>query len=417
MREDRDGRLRESPDARDVRLRESPEARDVRLRESPEARDLRLRESPEALGGRLRESPEARGRGTGLNPSGRFERMSVEVDPDWLDEETGPDVLHPRPKTEYWVDSSREILAKNDSPDIPFTYSVNPYRGCEHGCSYCYARPYHEYLGLSAGLDFESRILVKQDAPRLLEAHLSKPSWQPQSVAMSGVTDCYQPIERKLRLTRGCLEVFLRFRNPVGLITKSASITQDLDILRELASLNLARASLSITTLDPELSRRMEPRASTPEKRLEAIEQLAAAGVPVGVNVAPVIPGLNDHEVPAILQAAAARGATVAGFIMLRLPYGVQDIFTDWLRRHYPDRADKVLHAIQSIRGGKLNATGFGTRMVGEGLRAELIDRLFSLHCERLGLNAKRAPLSSDKFRRPGPQQQELFGGGGERHA
>jgi DNA repair photolyase len=364
----------------------------------------------EGRDGRLRESPEAKGRGTGLNPSGRFERLSVEVDPEWLDEETGPDTLHPRPKTQYWVDNSKEILARNDSPDIPFTFSVNPYRGCEHGCSYCYARPYHEYLGLSAGLDFESRILVKPEAPRLLEASLAAPGWQPQSVAMSGVTDCYQPIERKLRLTRGCLEVFLRFRNPVGIITKSAQVTQDLDLLRELAAANLARVTLSITTLDGELARRMEPRASTPEKRLEAIEQLAAAGVPVGVNVAPVIPGLNDHEVPAILQAAAARGATVAGFILLRLPYGVKDIFTEWLERNYPERARKVLHAVESVHGGKLNSTGFGVRMVGEGLRAELIERIFSLHCERLGLNTRRAPLSTDKFRRPGPEQQELFG-------
>jgi DNA repair photolyase len=291
---------------------------------------------------------------------------------------------------------------------VPFTYSVNPYRGCEHGCTYCYARPYHEYLGLSAGLDFESRILVKPDAPKLLEAALMSPKWQPQSVAMSGVTDCYQPIERKLRITRGCLEVFLRFGNPVGIITKNAAVTQDLELLKELAKRNLVRVNLSITTLDPELHRRMEPRASTPAKRLEAIEQLAAAGVNVGVNAAPMIPGLNDHEMPMILQEAAKRGATRAGFIMVRLPYGVKDIFVEWLRRCYPDRADKVIHAIQSMRGGKLNDGGFGMRMTGEGLRAELVDKMFALHAERLGLNTIAKPLSTEHFRRPGNEQQTL---------
>jgi DNA repair photolyase len=350
-----------------------------------------------------------RGRGTGLNPSGRFEPLRIEVDPEWLDEETGPDTLYPRPKTEYWIDTTREIVTANDSPDIPFTYSVNPYRGCEHGCSYCYARPYHEYLGLSAGLDFESRIMVKPEAPRLLAERMASPRWQPQPVAMSGVTDCYQPIERKLRITRGCLEVFLRFGNPVGIVTKSAQVVQDLELLRELAHKNLVFVTLSVTTLDPDLARRMEPRASTPAKRLEAVERLAAAGVPVGVNTAPIIPGLNDHEMPEILQEAARRGATGAGYVMLRLPYGVKDIFADWLLRQYPDKAERVIHAIKSVRGGKLNTAGFGARMLGEGPRAELVERMFHIQCERLGLNQRRWRLTTEHFRQSGGHQLGLF--------
>ena len=354
-------------------------------------------------------TPQARGRGTAQNAAGRFERLAVDFDAGWLDGETGPEALRPRVKTEYFVDQSRQIVTSNDSPDVPFTFSVNPYRGCEHGCSYCYARPYHEYLGLSAGLDFESKIMVKPDAPRLLEEFLRAPKWKPEAIALSGVTDCYQPAERKLLITRGCLEVLSRFGNPVGVITKSALVTRDADLLTEMASRNLARVTLSITTLDPELARRLEPRASSPARRLEAIATLAQAGIPVGVAVAPLIPGLNEHEAPAILKAAADAGATAAGFIMLRLPYGVKDIFQGWLEEHYPQRADKVLSAIRSVRGGDLTATGFGTRMTGEGPRADVLERLFAIHAERLGLNRRRPALSTKHFRPPGPRQQELF--------
>jgi DNA repair photolyase len=348
--------------------------------------------------------PARKGRGTTLNPTNRFEPIAIDFDPEWL--ESGETVSN---ETIYYNDSTRTILSKNDSPDIGFVHGLNPYRGCEHGCIYCYARPSHEYFGLSSGLDFETKIMVKREAPRLLAETFQSRNWQPQVIALSGNTDCYQPVERKLQITRGCLEVFLRFRNPVGIITKNALILRDLDLLQGLAALHLVHVALSITTLDHQLCRNMEPRTSSPEKRLEALAQLATAGIPTSVNVAPIIPGLNDHEMPAILDAAAERGATGAGFIMLRLPYALKELFENWLRTHVPDRAAKVLNAIRDMRNGNLNDPRFGTRMSGEGERAEAIARMFEVMCQKYGFNRRWEPLRTDLFRRSAGMQQELF--------
>jgi DNA repair photolyase len=347
------------------------------------------------------ESP--RGRGTGLNPANRFEEIAYE----W--EESADPAEKPAPVTRFFRDNSKSILVKNDSPDIPFTWSLNPYRGCEHGCVYCYARPYHEYLGLSSGLDFESMIFVKQDAPSLLARELAKPSWEPESIALGGVTDVYQPIERKLEITRGCLQVLADARHPCGLVTKNALVTRDIDVLSELARWDCVRVFLSLTTLDAELARRMEPRASTPVRRLEAVRALAKAGIPVGVMTAPMILGLNDHEMPKLLEAAAEAGAAHAGYVALRLPHQLGPLFEDWLRRHYPDRKEKVLNQIRSARGGKLNDPRFGSRMRGEGIFADHIASLFRVTCKRLGLNRERAPRRTDHFRRPLGDQLRLI--------
>jgi DNA repair photolyase len=340
-----------------------------------------------------------RGRGTSNNPANRFETLHVERE----------DPLEER-RTEFLVDASRSIVSYNDSPDLGFNASVNPYRGCEHGCSYCYARPSHEYAGFSAGLDFESKILVKKNAPELLRKEMSSKSWKPQIVIMSGVTDPYQPIERKLELTRRCLEVFAEFHNPVALITKNALIQRDADILGKMALEKTASATVSITTLDPELQRKLEPRASTPKNRLDAISILAGAGVPVGVNVAPIIPGINDHEIPAILEAAKAAGATRAGYVFIRLPFGVKDIFSDWLSEHYPDRKEKVLNQIKESRGGKLYDSAFGSRGRGDGAFADTINMLFNASLLRYGYTGRpRDTLTSEHFKRPGGPQLELF--------
>ncbi|MBI5202427.1 MAG: PA0069 family radical SAM protein [Elusimicrobia bacterium] len=335
------------------------------------------------------------GRGASGNPPNRFEKIDYQPDPD------APDDERPDPRTVYYRDRSRTIIATNDSPDVPFEASLNPYRGCEHGCAYCYARPTHEYLGLSAGLDFETRILVKEDAPELLRRELSSPKWTPKEVAMSGVTDCYQPVERKLEVTRRCLQVFAEFRNPVGVITKNALVARDADILGDLAKDDAAAAYLSITTLDRELARTLEPRASTPENRLQAIRELARAGVPVGVMVAPLIPGLNDHEMPAILEAAAQAGATSAGMVLLRLPYGVTGIFEKWLDQHYPARKEKVLNQLRESRGGKLYDGAFGSRMRGWGILAGHYEALFAVAKKRAGLTQRGASLSTEAFRKP----------------
>ncbi len=351
----------------------------------------------------MTEAHPIKGRGTALNPGNRFEKLRVEIDPEWLEQEGLPAA-----PTTYFIDNSYSILSKNDSPDVGFTYGLNPYRGCEHGCIYCYARPSHEYLGWSSGLDFETKILVKPQAPALLEQELRKPGWRPQVIALSGNTDCYQIAERRLRLTRGCLEVLLRFRNPTAIITKNALILRDLDLLRELARRHLVAVTISITTLDNQLCRKMEPRTSAPEKRLAAIARLAAAGIPVGVNFAPVIPGLNDHEMAAVLAAAAERGATSAGYVMLRLPHAVKELFTNWLAVHYPERAAKVLHALTEMRQGKLNDPCFGSRMTGAGERAGMIARLFEVCCQKYGLNQNHSPLATAHFRRPSAQA-DLF--------
>jgi DNA repair photolyase len=341
-----------------------------------------------------------KGRGAAENPPNRFERLAYEPDPEISGDESSS------PRTILFRDSTRSIVASNNSPDVGFDVSVNPYRGCETGCPYCYARPTHEYLGFSAGLDFESRIMVKEDAPELLRKELASPRWQPQPISMSGVTDPYQPIERKLCVTRRCLEVLAEFRNPVVMITKSALITRDVDLLAELARHDAAAAILSITTLDPELARVMEPRAATPERRLEAIRALAEAGIPVGVFAAPIIPALNDHEIPAILAAAAAAGATFAGFTIVRLPGAVAEIFEEWLERHRPDRKEKILNRLRSMRGGELNDSRFGTRMRGEGAFAAQIRGLFTIAKKKAGLDRPMPDLSIAAFRRPAPGGQ-----------
>ncbi|HEY0512210.1 MAG TPA: PA0069 family radical SAM protein [Thermoanaerobaculia bacterium] len=344
-----------------------------------------------------------KGRGAMGNPKNRFETLEVERDEEVL----GPE----RVETELLRDTSRSVIAYNDSPDVGFDASVNPYRGCEHGCVYCYARPFHEYLGFSAGLDFESRILVKQDAPELLRKELSSPKWKPQTLAMSGVTDCYQPAERRLGITRRCLEVLAEFRNPVGVITKNELVTRDIDILQELATHQAAVVMLSITTLDAEVARRMEPRASHPRDRLQAIERLAAAGIPVGVMVAPVVPAITDHEMPKILEAAAAAGARTAGYVVMRLPGAVAGLFESWLAEHFPDRKEKVLNRVRDLRGGQLYDPRFGNRMRGEGLFADQIRATFQTFKRRYGLDQPFPELSTAAFRVPGKAEQlGLFG-------
>jgi DNA repair photolyase len=349
------------------------------------------------------EHESVRGRGAADNPVNRFERLHYEPDPDTPADEA------PAPATQFFRDATRTILVTNDSPDVGFEVSINPYRGCEHGCAYCYARPTHEYLGFSAGLDFETRIMVKEDAPELLRRELASPRWRPRLVGVSGVTDPYQPIERRLRLTRRCLEVFAEFRNPVAVVTKNHLVTRDIDLFGQLAAHRAAAVFLSVTTLDGDLARRMEPRASQPAGRLEAVAELARAGVPVGVLVAPVIPGLTDHELPAIVEAAAAAGARHAAYVLLRLPLGVADVFEQWLTRHFPDKKDRVLNRLRSLRGGRLNDPRFGHRMRGEGEVARLIRQLFAVACRRAGIRGRGPELSADAFRRPGGTQRLLF--------
>lgn len=346
------------------------------------------------------------GRGTRTSPPNRFERLAYEldedgVDPDWDDSDDEPAPL----ATKYYRDATRTIIATNQSPDIGFDASINPYRGCEHGCVYCYARPTHEYLGLSSGLDFESRIFVKTDAPALLRAELGARSWQPQVIAISGVTDAYQPIERHVTLTRRCLEVLAECRNPCAVITKNRLVARDADVLSDLAQYDAAAVFLSVTTLDPDLARRMEPRASSPRRRLEAMKILADAGVPVGVMAAPMIVGLNDHELPKILEAAADHGAEMAGYTVLRLPHGVGDLFSTWLDDHYPLRRDRVLGQIRGTRGGRLNESAFHERMRGSGPYAAHLAALFKVTARRLGLSGRRE-LSHAHFRRPADTAQ-----------
>ncbi|HEY1718036.1 MAG TPA: PA0069 family radical SAM protein [Verrucomicrobiae bacterium] len=342
-------------------------------------------------------------RGAPENPANRFEKIHLEPDADWDPEDS------PLPRTQFLVDHSRTTITYNDSPDLGFGASVNPYRGCEHGCIYCYARPTHEYLGFSAGLDFESKIMVKTNAPELLRAELASQKWKPQIIVMSGVTDCYQPVERKLKLTRRCLEVLLEFRNPVAIITKNVLVTRDIDLLSELAKHNCASVTVSVTTLDTKLRNVMEPRTSPPQARLNAIRRLSEAGIPVGVNVAPIIPGLTDHEMPAILKAAAEAGATSAGFTIVRLPHGDKALFENWLTAHFPDRKEKVLNRIKAMRGGKLYDAQWGTRMRGEGIFAEQIAQMFEVAKRKAGFTGNFRELSTANFRRPGGAQLSLF--------
>ena len=354
----------------------------------------------------------ARGRGAQSNPDGRFSKLRYETDGDALDaalEEAGGEL--PGPLTQFIPDATQSLLAHNDSPDIGFDTSLNPYRGCEHGCIYCYARPTHEFLGYSAGQDFETKIMVKENAPELLRQELQKPRWEPRVVALSGVTDCYQPFERKFQLTRRCLEVFAEFRNPVMIITKNHLVTRDKDLLGELARYQAAGVYVSVTTLDATLAKRLEPRASPPVRRLAAVRELAEAGVPVGVLVAPILPGLTDHEGPAILAAAAEAGASYVGWTMLRLPYGVSSLFEEWLERYYPLKKEKVLSHVRDMRGGKLNDKEFGSRMRGQGRYAEGVWTLMKMSAKRLGLSTSGPELSTRDFRRADGAQLDLFGG------
>ncbi len=360
-----------------------------------------VREIPTAA--RTLHPREFHARGASINPANRYEKMHVEEDlGDEIDEDSRPR------KTIFYRDFSQSIIARNNSPDVGFETSVNPYRGCEHGCVYCYARPTHEYLGFSAGTDFESRIMVKTDAPALLERELSSRKWRVQTIAISGVTDPYQPIERKLRITRRCLEVLARFRNPVGIITKNRLVTRDVDVLGELAESSCAAVNISVTSLDENLQRVLEPRTSPPQARLDAISKLRDACVPVGVMVAPIIPGLTDHEMPAILRACAGAGAQFAGYTIMRLPFAVAPLFERWLDEHFPERKAKVLSRIRAIRGGeKLSDPRWGTRIKGEGIFAEQIAALFQMSCRKFGIGP-RPQLSTERFRRP-REQLKLF--------
>jgi DNA repair photolyase len=347
---------------------------------------------------------EIHGRGAASNPGNRFERAHYDVSD--RDDEPGE---FSSPDTVLLKDATRSIIAYNDSPDVGFDASINPYRGCEHGCIYCFARPNHEYLGFSAGLDFETKILVKEQAPELLRRELMLPSWKPQPLAISGVTDAFQPVERRLKLTRQCLEILAEFRNPVVIITKNELVTRDIDLLSELARHDAALVFISVTSLRGELARTLEPRASQPQRRLAAIEALATAGIPVGVLVAPVIPGLTDHEMPGILAASRDAGAVTAGYVPLRLPFGLAPLFEEWLTLHAPLQKEKILNRVREIRGGKLNDPNFGTRLRGEGEYAGHLRKLFEMACRKSGLNASRPTPSTEAFRRPG-SQMNLFG-------
>jgi len=354
-----------------------------------------------------------RGRGSRRNPTGRFERLASVADEETVEsdrrERTAREERPRGPATLYLRDPTRRALSTNDSPDLAFDTSLNPYRGCEHGCAYCYARPTHEYLGFSAGLDFETRILVKQRLPELLRRELAAPRWKPRVIAMSGVTDAWQPIERKLGISRRCLEVLADFRNPVSVITKNALVLRDRDCLARLAEHGAAAVQLSVTSLDAELQRALEPRASHPDERLRAIEGLARAGIPVGVILGPVIPGLTDHEIPRIIEAAASAGASWASHIVLRLPHGVADLFADWLETHRPERRRRVLAQVRELRGGTLYDARFGARLRGEGIRAQQVADLVALVRRRRGLAAAPPDLNAAAFRRPGGEQLSLL--------
>ncbi|MDE2383587.1 MAG: PA0069 family radical SAM protein [Alphaproteobacteria bacterium] len=357
-----------------------------------------------ALGaGKLTSLPQLeRGRGAKANPPPRFDKhASAFSDDGW---ESLAEL--PRRKTEVFTETPKVIITRNDSPDISFDRSINPYRGCEHGCIYCYARPTHAYMGLSPGLDFESKLFIKPNAAALLREELTATTYQPATLALGANTDPYQPIERDYRITRSVLEVLQEFSHPFGIVTKSATVLRDLDILQDMAAKGLVKVAISLTTLDADLARRMEPRASTPMKRLSALEILSKAGIPTVVMMGPIIPGLNDSEIDNILKAARNAGVKEAGYTMLRLPLEVKDVFKDWLEKEYPDRAAKVMALVKSVRGGRENDPNFGTRMAGTGPYAWTIGRRFQLACQRLGLNASRVKLRTDLFKCP-PQKGE----------
>jgi len=351
---------------------------------------------------RLRDDEKMPGRGAWWNPDNRFEDRSCVYEDDDIPE--GPS----RVPTRFLEDASQSIVTRNDSPDVGFEYSVNPYRGCEHGCVYCFARPTHEYMGYSAGLDFETTIFYKPRAPELLDTALAQKSWQPRVIAFSGVTDPYQPIEREKKLTRGCLEVLARYRNPVAIVTKNRMVARDVDLLSAMASHQTAGVLISLTTLDLDLNRKLEPRTSSPAQRLDTIQRLSEAGIPVGVLIAPVIPGLTDHEIPALLSAARSAGARFAGYIMLRLPHAVAPLFTSWLEAYYPARKEKVENRLRAMRGGALYRSAFGERMRGTGFHADQVANLFNVLHGKLGFESGRMDLRTDGFRPAGGAQLEL---------
>ena len=345
--------------------------------------------------------PQFTGRGAQINPSNRF--LKIQIHEDLEQVEYDEDFLEHRfvGKTEYYIDDSKSILSENDSPDIPFRYSLNAYRGCSHGCAYCYARPTHEYLGFSAGVDFECKILVKERAADLLREHLMKKSWQPEPIMLSGVTDCYQPAERHFRLTRQCIEVAKEFQQPLNIITKNALVTRDIDLLAPMAANNLARVAISLTSLDQSLTRVLEPRTSSPAARLRSIRELSESGISVTVMIAPVIAGLNDSEIPAILAAAKEHGASYAGYILLRLPLTVRPIFLDWLSRHVPAKRERIESLIRSTRDDGYNQTQFGQRLRGSGDYADHLRSTFKLFAQRYGLNHRPPALDASRFYRP----------------
>jgi DNA repair photolyase len=352
------------------------------------------------------------GRGSSVNPTNRFESVSLEFDAEHLADDDELLASERKVVTTYWVDDSQSIIVENNSPDIPFRYSINPYRGCEHGCAYCYARPYHEYLGLNAGLDFETKILVKERAPELLRDELNKSRWTgTEVIAISGVTDCYQPIERRLQITRRLIEVLSEAQQAFGLITKNALITRDIDLLAPLAARGLVQANLSITTLDADLCRVLEPRTSPPLKRLEAIQRLTAAGIPVRVMVAPIIPGLNESEIPAILAAAAQAGARSAAYVLLRLPFAVKEIFLSWVEQYRPQLLPRITGHIQATRGGEMNQTDWGERMRGTGEYAANIAQTMQVFKRKYGLDQELPRYDTTLFRPPtsASGQQRLF--------
>jgi DNA repair photolyase len=350
-----------------------------------------------------------KGRGARSNASGRYEAQQREgFDDGWTLEDPEPVQL----ETTVSPEKARVIITRNDSPDVGFSASINPYRGCEHGCIYCYARPAHAYMGLSPGLDFESKLFFKPEAARLLEKELSKPTYRPEFIHIGGNTDPYQPQERKLRITRSVIEVLLRFRNPFSVITKSALVVRDLDLLAEAAALGLTRVAISITSVDRKLARSMEPRAATPEKRFDAVRRLTAAGVPVTVMFAPCIPGLNDHEMEAVLARAAEAGASGAGYVALRLPLEIKDLFREWLESDHPDRARRVMSLVRQMRGGKEYDSSWGSRMKGQGPIGDLMAARFKLAKLHYKLDQDWGSLDVSKFRVPPAPggQMDLFG-------
>lgn len=344
-----------------------------------------------------------KGRGASTNPGHRFTDEEITYD---IDESTGQ---LQKPARKILRDHTKGIISTNKSPDIPFDVSLNPYRGCEHGCAYCYARPTHEFLDMSPGLDFETKIVAKYDAPKLLREKLASESWTPQTLVMSGVTDPYQPVEKELRITRQCIEVLAETRHPLVIITKNYGVTRDIDLLKTLAKVNAVRVVLSITSLDKDLIGTLEPRTSRPNRRLKAVEELSQAGIPVHVNIAPVIPGLTDDEIVPIMEAAKEKGAESISYTILRLPYSVKDIFLKWLDDHQPNRKQKVINKLKSLKDGKLNRSDFGERFRGEGAYGEQIQQLVNIHKKRLNLDKKRESLNCDAFIRPAYGQLNFF--------